>query len=302
MNLFMDILPDGLAAYLSERYTPSTMKAYQHEMALYLLRCPNAPTAAHTEVVAYLGSLRSRYTHQGTLRRILAAIKVYYTFLNQSGVRADNPAKSIRLRGPLPAGVQLQDLLTEAELQTLLKRKERYPLLSARNQVLVSLLIYQALEAGEIARLHLSDIDLKKATLYIRPQTQSEGRAGYEGRELSLKASQVFLFHYYIHQARPQLLKGGESPFFLIGHRGKPCPAPDISKHIIRSFKGWFSPRKVNCQIIRQSVIAHLLKQGHDLRIVQVFAGHKNPSSTEAYKQSDVEALQTAIERYHPLG
>jgi integrase/recombinase XerD len=52
---------------------------------------------------------------------------------------------------------------------------------------------------------------------------------------------------------------------------------------------------------IRQSVIAHLLKQNHDLRIVQVFAGHKRAASTEEYKQTGLEELKTAIQKHHPL-
>ena len=52
---------------------------------------------------------------------------------------------------------------------------------------------------------------------------------------------------------------------------------------------------------IRQSVITNLLKQNHDLRLVQVFAGHKNPSTIEKYKQADLEALKTAIKQYHPI-
>jgi site-specific recombinase XerD len=52
---------------------------------------------------------------------------------------------------------------------------------------------------------------------------------------------------------------------------------------------------------IRQSVIANLLKAGHDLRIVQAFAGHRRTASTEAYKQTGLEELKAAIEKLHPL-
>jgi len=48
-------------------------------------------------------------------------------------------------------------------------------------------------------------------------------------------------------------------------------------------------------------VIANLLKQGHDLRVVQTFAGHKYPSATEKYKQDDLEALKQEVLKYHPL-
>jgi integrase/recombinase XerD len=38
------------------------------------------------------------------------------------------------------------------------------------------------------------------------------------------------------------------------------------------------------------------------MRVVQVFARHKKISSTEKYRQSGLDELQKAIERYHPLG
>lgn len=52
---------------------------------------------------------------------------------------------------------------------------------------------------------------------------------------------------------------------------------------------------------IRQSVIAHLVKENNDIRIVQEFAGHRRASSTEAYKQTGLEELKLAIEKLHPL-
>nr|WP_245189383.1 tyrosine-type recombinase/integrase [Lunatimonas salinarum] len=76
--------------------------------------------------------------------------------------------------------------------------------------------------------------------------------------------------------------------------------AEDITKHIRRN-DDVYRPRKVNALTIRQSVIANLLKRGKDLRVVQVFAGHKNPSATEKYKQAQLEELKAAVQRHHPL-
>jgi hypothetical protein len=50
------------------------------------------------------------------------------------------------------------------------------------------------------------------------------------------------------------------------------------------------------------SVITNLLKQKKDLRVVQVFAGHKKPSSTERYRQTGLEELKAAVLKHHPLG
>ncbi len=77
--------------------------------------------------------------------------------------------------------------------------------------------------------------------------------------------------------------------------------ADDIVKHVLRSYQNVYPDRRVTAQAIRGSVIANLLAQGHDISVVQQFAGHKYPSSTERYRQSHVESLKTAIDQYHPM-
>jgi integrase/recombinase XerD len=79
-------------------------------------------------------------------------------------------------------------------------------------------------------------------------------------------------------------------------------PAEDITKHVKRMGKGLYRGRTVNAQTIRQSVIAGFLKQGHDISVVQGFAGHKYPSTTERYRQNEIETLKAAVAKYHPFG
>ena len=285
----------SLEEYLQSRYTAETVKAYKREIAIYQSNFKQAAQADYKDIVAYIGVLRHRYSNPRTLSRILASIKAYYDFLSSSGKRKDNPAKSIRLRDKQNRDIQLQDLFSKEETEALLNRKERYRQLESRNKVVMGLLIYQGLTPHEISSLSLEDINLETASIYIKATSSNNSRT------LGLKPTQVFLFQQYQSEVRPKLLKGSPTDSLLIGHRGNPMTTEDISKHVIRSFKGLYAPRKVNCQTIRQSVLTQLLKAGNDLRVVQVFAGHKNPSTTEKYKQSDVEALKGAIQNYHPL-
>ena len=282
-------------SYLVKYYSKATVKVYKREIEIYLQNNPNAEKALHSDIVNYIGKLRHRYSNSKTLSRITACIKVYYNYLTYCGKRKDNPSKSIRLRDKISKDIQLQDLFTTAELENLLHKKERYSTLEYRNKVLISLLTSQALKPSEISALTTGDINLETATIYIKgsPKTST--------RELTLKPNQVLLFYRYQTEIRTKLLKNKESDIFIIGHRGEPMKEEDISGHVKRIYKGIYGNRKVNCMAIRQSVITNLLKQGNDLRIVQVFAGHKNPSTTEKYKQTDVEVLQMEINKYHPM-
>lgn len=159
----------------------------------------------------------------------------------------------------------------------------------------MGLLIYQGLKPQEMAAICVTDVNLEAGSIYIKSTHTTNSRT------LSLKPSQILLLYTWLQQVRPQLLKGAGSDMLLIGHRGRPMSSDDIVKHVIRSYKNAYLERAVTTQAIRGSVIANLLAQGHDISVVQQFAGHKYPSSTERYRQSQVEALKTAIEQYHPM-
>jgi integrase/recombinase XerD len=286
----------SLQAYLEQRYTEKTAAVYGQEIDRYLASCPGAAAAGYADVTRYIGALRTAYSNASTLNRILCSIKAYYAYLCDSGQRSDHPARSIRLRDPRSRDIQLQDLFTMAELEALLNRPERYGVLTSRNKVLISLLIYQALYPVEMEALRAGDINLESGTIHINATAKTHRR------ELSLKPSQILLFYIYIREVRPRLLKAGTSDQLLIGQRGEPMSAEDITKHVKRSFAGLYPGRIINAQRVRQSVIAHLLKQGHDLSVVQAFAGHKYPSSTERYRQNETQTLKAALQQYHPFG
>lgn len=70
--------------------------------------------------------------------------------------------------------------------------------------------------------------------------------------------------------------------------------------HLERALKQ-INPKVRSCSHIRKSVITLWLMR-YDLRTVQYMTGHKRISSTERYQVGHLEELQTAIEKYHPLG
>ena len=281
--------------YLQKHYSPDTAKAYKREIEIYLSNYPTAEKANYKDITGYIGLLRNRYSKASTISRIVSSLKVYYAYLCSEGIRNDNPTKAIKLRDKQSRDIQLQDLFTTEELEILLNRKERYTNLDYRNKVLSSLLIYQALHPREIENLLVENIDLATGSIYIKSTCKTNART------LQLKPNQILLFHQYITEIRIKLLNKNASNSLLIGIRGGAMSGEDITKHIKRSFKELYPNRKVNAQTIRQSVIANLLKQGHDLSLVQGFAGHKYPSTTEKYKQSEIETLKAAVNKYHPL-
>jgi integrase/recombinase XerD len=294
---------EELKVWLMKKYSMETAKMYERDIQHFLDQTPNARTALYADVMQYIEKLRKTHENPRTINRMLYAVKAYYNYLNESNQRETHPCKSLKLRDAKTKQVQLQDLFTETELESLLDRKERYESLRTRNQVIISLLIYQALKAGDIINLKISDIDLEKGTIYIRKSRRTNAR------KQELKPKQIMVFYKYIHEVRPALLEKNqiETDQLIINLRGQPETGEGIN-YLVESMRHKYPGRKLNVRTIRQSVIANLLKpvsaggHGKGLREVQYFVGHRKISSTERYRQTGLEELKTAIMKYNPLG
>ena len=284
----------NLNEYLEKNIQQSTAKNYLYEINKFKVLNPNAESYNYQEVMQYVENLRKNYPPK-TINRILASLKKYYDYLIEIEVRTDNPARSIKLRDNGENPIQLQDLFTEKQLQKLLEpRKERYPFLTKKNQIIIGLLVYQALRSGEIIKLKVSDVNLEKATIKIT------GTAITNTRILPLKAEQILLLYEFINQDRNKLktFRNDENAL-LLGKLGTPITIDDIN-YLVSTYQKQFT-LKLTSITIRQSVITNLLSKNNDLRMAQEFAGHKHMDTTEKYRQSGIKALQNAIEKHHPI-
>ncbi|ANF49249.1 hypothetical protein A0O34_01190 [Chryseobacterium glaciei] len=281
--------------YLLTTLHPSTIKIYMYEIEKFRKCYKSSEKLNYKDIMGYIEILRKKYT-SNSVHRILAALKKYYGYIQHTGVRRDNPAINIILKDNKKNPIQLQELLTENELERLLEpREERYPMLIKRNQIIMSLLVNQALLVSDISRIKSEDIDLKNAKIKIQKTGKTNERI------LNLKAEQILLFYEYVKEEREKLVtfRTEKENYFLLGKLGTKITIEDIN-YLVSTYKKHFT-KKLVPTTIRQSVIKLKLDQGENLRRVQYFAGHKHADTTEKYRETGIDALQTAINQFHPL-
>ena len=179
-----------LKEYLRQRHTEGTTKRYYTDILSYLDKVTQqkALTATYSDIMDYIGELRKKYSNPGTVRCNLQAIKKYYSWLIHTGQRKGHPCRNLNLKDKTNRDVQLQDLFTSQELELLMERKERYRDVRIKNQVIISLLIYQGLTTGDIVNLTLKDIDLEEGTIYLKATPKLNRRT------LKLKPKQIMFF------------------------------------------------------------------------------------------------------------
>ncbi len=283
-----------LSEYLKSKYSKASIGSYINMINRYLAFTVNAEKANYNDVLTYIKYLRKKGNHPKTIRNNLFAVKIYYNYLVEIRKRKDHPCSELNLKDNINRSIPIEDLYKKEELEKLLGNvKTRKRNLLNRNKVIISLLIYQALTVLEISQLNVKDINLEEGTIKIK------GNVKNNGRRLSLKTNQIMLLHRYITESRTKLLnKRNEETALIISSTGERIKPHSISRQINTNLP---ENKKMTPIKIRQSVIANLLKSGNELRIVQVFAGHKRASSTEAYRQTGLEELKTAITKHHPL-
>ncbi|ROI11149.1 tyrosine-type recombinase/integrase [Epilithonimonas hominis] len=284
-----------LENYLQNELSEGTVKNYLYEIEKFRKHYKNPEKLSYQKLMEYVELLRKNYNPQ-SVKRTIYAIKKYYDYLVETRKIKTNIAVNIKIKDGKENPIQLQELLTEKELLKLLEpRQERYPILEKRNQIVMSLLVNQALLVGDIEKLKIEDLDLKNAKIKVQKTGITNERV------LDLKAEQILLFYQYLQNDREVLAKNQtlKTRYFLLGKLGTKTTKDDIN-YLVSTYQKGFT-KKLNSIKIRQSVIKLKLDNGENLRKVQYFAGHKHADTTEKYKETGINALQTAINQFHPI-
>lgn len=291
--------------YLQKKYSKSTLNGNLYNIGRFTdYYGKRAEKADYRDVLNYIGYLRKNHgLHPKTLRHCLYGVKIYFNYLLETGKRKDHPCSELYLKDKVSKQIQVDNLYSPETLEKFfetyqVKKKKQ---LETRNRIIVSLLIYQALTVNEIAELETENINLDRAELFIKGSKGTTSKSP-RSRTLPLQAKQILLFYKYLTEDRTHLLKynklNPKETAFILGQYGEKIKPHGISRVINGNRK---KGEQIQPMKIRQSVIANLLKKENDTRTVQVFSGHKRASTTVQYKQSELEALQNAINNYHPV-
>jgi integrase/recombinase XerD len=287
-----------LEQYLLKKYNESSLKPNLCSIRKYLNYIQNkAETAEYKDILDYVGHLRKNENlHPKTVKQYLNGVKIYYHYLLEIGKRNDHPCSELYLKDKINKQIPVDTLYSAETLENFLNYTHKDKILQRRNQVIISLLIYQGLTVGEICNLQIEDINLESAQIYIKSSDKKKSRT------LPLQAKQILLFLNFIKEDYPKLIQHivSEKPIkTLITGKLKEEVRPNVLNRMINDHRE--KSQQLQPIKIRQSVIANLLKKENDTRIVQVFAGHKRASTTTLYKQTELEILQNAINLYHPI-
>lgn len=229
-----------------------------------------------------------------SLSRKCSALRQFYGFLVDEGLRADDPSAALprpRTRRPLPrlldhreVGLLLSQAETEAQTQGAI---------GARMLALLELLYGSGLRATELVSLPLNAVPRDAPFLTVT------GKGGQQ-RLVPVSTRAGHALKRWLAFRPP----GGKHVFpARVGTKS--------ANHLSRmrlfqclrelAVRAGIDPAKVSPHVLRHAFATHLLEGGADLRVLQTLLGHADIATTQIYTHVDAARLVALVNAKHPL-
>jgi integrase/recombinase XerD len=268
----------------------NTLAAYRRDLTLASVELAGELAAADAERIGRLAdSWRDLAT--ATVARKSAALRRFYGFLAEEGLRDDDPSAALprpATRRALPRTLGHGDVAALfAALNTRLQRDPAIPA-DLRLAALIELLYGSGLRASELVSLPRHAIHPDRPFLILRGKGGRErlvpisdrARAAVAAWRAHVAADRAFLFPSGMtHLSRVRL-------FQLVRALAAEAGIP---------------PERVSPHVLRHAFATHLLEGGADLRALQAMLGHADIATTEIYTHVDSARLVALVNERHPL-
>jgi integrase/recombinase XerD len=269
--------------------------ASRHTLAAYrsdLQRAAEGVTGSLGEASSDdLAGLGARWAElaPATVARRSAALRRFFAFLVDDGLRSDDPSESLprpRLERPLPR------ILDEDEITRMFQAAEDRAAsgqaTTVRNLALLELLYGSGMRASELVGLPRGAIRPGQPFVILK------GKGGKE-RLVPISTRADGAVRKWI-----EIAPGGVLWLF-------PSGRSHISRvrlfQIVRAMAAdaGIAPERVSPHVLRHAFATHLLSGGADLRVLQSLLGHADIATTQIYTHVDSARLVELVNTRHPL-
>lgn len=277
-----------------EQATKSQIASYVEDMATRVHR-----TRASRKTVKV--GLANR-----TILQRLTAVRLFYDYLMETGVRDTNPVGrgrytpgtgfyGYRQRGLVRSYQRLPWIPSDQEWEGFL---QQVPAESLRNQLMIFLAYDGALRRGELLSLSLADIDFSHQKIAIRPEIAKCGTR----RVVFYSDATSDLLSAYIKQRNAVM--GGrrasqEHPLFVSESRRNLCEPLtfEMWNKIVRAVALRSSLPYFTTHTFRHLRLTDLARSGLELHEIATYAGHRSLNTTLKYIHLGSQELGERVRR-----
>lgn len=223
--------------------------------------------------------------------RVISGLKSFFGYLQLEDFREDNPTSLLETP---KIGMKLPDVLSEKEIDKMIEVIDLSKPEAQRNRAIIEVLYGCGLRVSELINLKISDLFFDDGFIRVIGK-------GNKQRLVPISDYTIKYINLYKESIRIHLpIQAGFEDFLFLNRRGKNLTRVMIftivkELSIIAGVKKTISPHT-----FRHSFATHLLKNGADLRAIQLMLGHESITTTEIYTHVDQEFIRDAIIKFHP--
>jgi integrase/recombinase XerD len=276
----------------SERHlSVRTLRAYESDLVQFSAHVDGGPAVGITQsdLEGFVDKLGDGPYRDTSIRRKVAALKVFFRFLEDKGIISESPARRLRIKKPVENKVpvvlssrEVKSLLLapKRQMEALLQHRDRTTggrnryFCAVRDNVIIELLFVTGVRIGELVALDIADVDLESGRLRIT------GRATRE-RFVSLSSELVIdaLREYVALRAE----RGLENSALFVGRSGTRLTIYSIENIFKKHVRLAEIKRHITPHAMRHTMAAMMVSSGANLRQVQEALGHASILSTQVY-------------------
>nr|WP_281646033.1 site-specific tyrosine recombinase XerD [Parendozoicomonas sp. Alg238-R29] len=224
--------------------------------------------------------------------RLLSSVRGLYGWLQRNERISSNPTQLIVSPSH---GRSLPKILSEDDVDSLLRAPDLHTDLGLRDRAMLELLYACGLRVTELVGLELSRVNLRQGVLRIYGKGSKE-------RLVPMGQAACEWLERYLASSRGVFLKEVQSDVLFPGRGGKAMTRQTFW-HRIKKYAVIVGINKpLSPHVLRHAFATHLLNHGADLRVVQMLLGHSNLSTTQIYTHVAQHRLQQLHSKHHPRG
>ena len=280
---------------LERGLSTNSIKSYEYDLNLFKNfiqsnKMSDTPFNCRPETVKnYLYNNLSNKKSRSQARSI-SAIKSYFNYLIFEGYIKKSPISDIespKLEKKLP------EVLTELEIEKLIKSFDMQQNFGQRNKTIIEVLYGTGIRVSELVNLKLSNIFFKESIIKIIGKGNKE-------RFVPLGKIATIEIRKYLKIRDKSIIDSKFSDIVFLNRYGRGLTRSMIFKIISDSYKRIGLDKKISPHTLRHSFATHLLKNGADLRTIQIILGHESITTTEIYTHLDTYHLDEVLNKFHP--
>lgn len=283
----MDKLIGNYCQSIQGEKSAGTVRCYAQDIqSFFRWYAARYPQTAALELVApgdiaeWRDTLVAGGKKPATVKRALAAVKVFFAWLVERGELQLSPANKVK---PLTeAAVPAPNWLGRSEKWRLTRALEEHG--SERDRAACALMLWCGLRVAELAALKVEDVELRERSGWV---TVRQGKGGKFRRvPIPLKAREWL---------RPWVM-GQTGRWLFPGENTGSAVDVRTVRRWVEKWRWWARLERLFPHMLRHTYCHDVLVGGQDLATVARLAGHSTVEVTRRYVEPSADELAAAVE------